>query len=146
MDFVELQALFHDVFPLRAQAVELVVTETREDPTRSGIDVRGVMRLVVFEPQSDTIVTIKEQELVLVPAAVRQDPRLEAAVRGWAQAFVEAIDMSVDLGQRLEAWVPYDLWFLPQLLTLQRAQTQLQFANACLQSRSRFGWLRDPPR
>jgi hypothetical protein len=142
MDTAALSALLQELFPVEIGYRGLFFTGEGGVEERPTGDLCATFQLVVFEPSESgapggrSIRDVKEQQLFLVPAPVRDDPaRVSAYLRGWAAALREVLDGA----QVFELLMPSDLLQV-DVLRLQRARTEEDFCRALLQ-RSRLGGL-----
>jgi hypothetical protein len=102
--------------------------------TKQGL--RVVLRLVITD-EDGSIRDIKEQIVVMVPAAAGEVPeaRLEAHFRGWRAAVQRVLDGAPF--STIEVLMPHDLT-APKVLALKKAKTADDFRDAFL-ARSRLG-------
>ncbi len=135
MDTEALSTLLRELMPVGAGYRELNFVDAAQ--TEQG-DVRATVQLIQWEPRAEAgraIRDIKEQAVVLVPAAFQADDRIEAYVRGWSIAVAEVLAGTLSL----EALMPHDLVH-PDVLSLRSLQTEAEFAQSLWQ-RSRLGHL-----
>lgn len=144
MDIAAVSALLQEIFPLDVGYRALLFTGEGGVEEGAQGDIRATFQLVVFEPPdppcaggaSRSIRDVKEQQLFLVPAPVRDDPaRVAAYLRGWAAALREVLDGA----REFDLLMPCDLLHV-DVLRLRRARTEEDFCRALLQ-RSRLGGL-----
>ena len=111
----------------------------------------ATLQLIVREMVSDKpqIRDIKEQEVVLLRAAHRGDPRIDAYVTGWREAVLEVFTQQEALLRRdraaferfkhsMDHLMPHD-FCAPELLDLKRPRDAATFTEALLSSKKRFG-------
>jgi hypothetical protein len=114
-------------------------------------DTVAILQLVVHERAGGNkqIRDIKEQEVVVLRARHRDDPRLAAYVAGWREALLEVFERQEALLLRdkaaferqkhsVDCLMPHDLC-MPDLLDLKRPRDASAFADALLSSPKRFG-------
>jgi hypothetical protein len=147
--------------PIQTDLYGLFLVDPAKDHATDA-DVPGIRVL----PSGDTLVTlqlhlreevggafrlrdIKEQEVVIVRAKHRDDPRVAAYVAGWCDAvrtvFTEQEALArrdpaafERLRDRMDCLMPYDL-AAPAVLDLVRPRDTAAFCEAFLSSKKRFG-------
>mgnify|MGYP000521569269 CR=1 FL=1 len=132
MDATSLTELFDAHFPARGGRAELTfveVTDDYEHPT-------AVMRLITRNAEG-MIDNIKEQPVMVCWTDQLDDPRLPAVVEGTAEAFRDAAEQAAP--GKIDVLMPSDLWFGPELLKLERAETVADFVDALLRTKGRYG-------
>lgn len=157
---MDLAAAFSQHLPISSAHYSLEIAEQRIDGDAGeawsvlSVNAEGdrvvTARLVVWEVDGDdrSIRDVKEQDVVVVPAAYVDDPRVPAYFEGWAAAIRTAFtrleeviaEGNAAVGERVEEAVPYEM-FCPEVLGLRRPQTAEQFTEALLSNRKRLGWL-----
>ncbi|MCY1054191.1 hypothetical protein [Nannocystis sp. SCPEA4] len=158
---MDLAAAFSQHLPISSAHYSLEIAEQRIDGDAGeawsalSVNAEGdrvvTVRLVVWEVDGDdrSIRDIKEQDVVVVPAAHVDDPRVPAYFDGWAAAVRTAFTRLEEVivaegeaaaGNRVEEAVPYEM-FCPEVLELRRPQTAEEFTDALLSNRKRLGWL-----
>lgn len=118
----------------------------------AGGDWLATLRTITWELTGDqrSIRDVKEQEVVVLHARHRDDPRVSAYIAGWAAALqhvlsvhaelAEAHDLPRPVAERLECCMPHDLCF-PDVLDLRRPRTDADFTDALLTGSRRLGAL-----
>jgi hypothetical protein len=112
----------------------------------------ATLQLVVYEMVGGKrqIRDLKEQEVVVLRAQHRDDPRVDAYVAGWRDAVLEVLTQQEALLKRdraaferfkhsVDCLMPHD-FCTPELLDLKRPQDAAAFTDALL-SKRRFGQL-----
>ena len=148
-------------FPISTDlfALWLVSSTTDHDTgaTVPGIRVRpdggtiATLQLIVFDWVGDQrrVRDIKEQDVVVLKAKHRNDPRVDAYVTGWRDALLAVFESQEALLKRDQAaferlkrsiavLMPHDLC-KPELLDLKRPRDAAAFTDALLSAKSRFG-------
>ncbi|KFE68445.1 hypothetical protein [Hyalangium minutum] len=157
----DLRALFETTFPIASHyfALHWVPDDPWRPEDAHPDDVYAVLRLVTFyldESGEVSIRDVKEQGMLVVPAQHRQDPRLEAWLRGSREALLEVmqsqdwtIDRDDDEAQSadnsLVCMMPSDL-VCHDVLKLARPRESEDFKQALLGSKKRLGHMLFPPR
>jgi hypothetical protein len=143
----ELHALLCELFPVRVGYRELALVPAPEGTVAERPDgaLHATFRLIAWEPgpwgesgahAAHAILDLKEQELMVIPSAARsRRTRVHRFLRGWTSALREVLDGTAQLAPIL----PHELHH-PQVLTLQRAESEHDFVRALLQP-SRLGRL-----
>jgi len=155
---VHMRALLEATFPIQSQYFSLEwVPSADPDAVAPDVDLYVVLRLITFHDDEGEhlIRDVKEQELLLVPARSRQDPRLEAWLTGTRQALLAIMHSQDPWCAGGRSWIPdgctpvdYMLPFnlvSPDALQLVRPRTAEDFAKALLKSKRRLGGLLFPP-
>lgn len=132
MDAVQ---ILEEVFPVGSGLVRLELVEIRE---HAGGGLMMTVRLVVCERDGEAVAIrdIKEQEVYTLAAADREDPRLAAAVAGWALAVQHVFEQA---NAEIESSMPHDFVVIGALLRLRRPQTAEDFCDAALAGKRRLG-------
>lgn len=140
-DLQHFEGLARPWFPVDAgrHQVQLVGFSLHDDG-----GVLATLRLVTYDGEDRAgVECIKEQQVFFLAERHHDDPRVAAALEGWASALGDACEQAPDGGDRLEQCMPHDLWFLSALLDLSRPHEAVDFHDACLR-KSRLGWLLEP--
>jgi hypothetical protein len=111
----------------------------------------ATLQLIVREVVGDRpqVRDIKEQEVVLLRAGHRGDPRVDAYVAGWREAVLEVLTQQEALLKRdraaferfkysIDRLMPHD-FCAPEVLDLKRPQDAAAFTDAFLSSKKRLG-------
>ena len=111
----------------------------------------ATLQLIVREMVGDKrqVRDIKEQEVILLRAAHRDDPRVDAYVAGWREAVLEVLTQQEALLKRdraaferfkhsIDCLMPHD-FCAPELLGLKRPRDAAAFTDALLSNKKRFG-------
>ena len=146
--------------PIETEFFALLLVDPASDH-HTGTSVPGVrvrpdghtiatLQLMVYEMVGNKrqIRDIKEQEVVLLRAEHRDDPRIDAYVAGWRDAVIEVLTQQEALLKRdraaferfkhsVDRLMPHDLC-TPELLDLKRPQDAAAFTDALL-NKKRFG-------
>ncbi|WP_224240453.1 hypothetical protein [Hyalangium gracile] len=148
-----------ELFPIESDffRLEWVPDSDYRPPHAAPDDLYVLVRLVCWYLNGAEmhIRDVKEQPVLLVSAGRRQDPRIEAYLRGWSAALttvMESQDLSVGrddteamyADNALACLMPMDLVHA-DALELTRPQTAEDFSRALLDSRKRLGRFVFPP-
>ncbi|WP_224368575.1 hypothetical protein [Hyalangium versicolor] len=159
VDTARLHALLEELLPIQSDFFGLHwVPDATDRPNDAAEgDLCAVFRLVCWDMggADPYIHYVFEQAVLLVPAAHREDPRIEAWLRGWSEALTSAMqsqDWTVGRNDEearhadnaMAKQIPSRLVH-PDVLKLSRPQTAEDFTRALLDSKSRLGGLVFPP-
>lgn len=137
MDVAQILA---DAFPVASELVRLELVEVSE---RDGGGVAATVRLVVCDRSEEGTVAIrgiKEQEVYVLTAAQRGDPRVAACVAGWAEALRHVFEEEdAHAADGVDSLMPHDLVMIGSLLLLKRPKTADDFTDAALAGKQRLG-------
>ena len=149
-----------DAFPIQTELFSLVLAYSPTDyrtgepvpviRERPDGDTVAILQLIAYELVGDErhVRDIKEQEVVLLEAKHRSDPRLDAYIAGWRDALLAVFESQEALLKRdraaydklknpIAVLMPHDLC-KPDLLSLKRPRDAAAFTDALL-STKRFG-------
>ena len=156
-------ALFRAAFPIETESFALVLVDSTTD-SRTGATVPGVradadgntwatLQLIVRDQVDGELAIrdIKEQDVVVLGAAQRDDPRIEAYVAGWRAAVLEVFTRQEALWKsdrdafgrfkhNIDTLMPHDLC-AGGILLLKRPRDEAGFRDALLSSKKRLGRL-----
>lgn len=131
---MDVAQIFAEVFPIGSELSQLELVEMQEPDGAVVLTVR----LVIYEARDEvrTIRDIKEQEVHVLGAAQREDPRLAACVTGWAAAVREVFERDDERAAgTIETLMPHELVVVGPLLALKRPRTAEEFTDAALAPR-----------
>lgn len=150
-------------FPISTELFSLGIASSTTDydtgATVPGIRVRpdgstiATLQLIVFDLVGDQrqVRDVKEQDVVVLKAKHRNDPRADAYVTGWREALLAVFESQEALLKRdpaaferlkhsIAVLMPHDLC-KPELLDLKRPRDAAAFTDALLSAKNRFGQL-----